>query len=129
MYLRKILNLGHTFGHALEEETKYRRYTHGYAVVLGMMFVFNFALKNGFCTREYYEEAFTLFNLYGYNSDGFMFINKKNVLKYMQTDKKSSNGVITFILPKTSGEVVEHQVDSIKDLKFDVTYEHINQQS
>lgn len=120
--LRKILNLGHTFGHALEEETRYKRFTHGYGVVQGMMYVFNYALKNGFCEREYYDEAFTLMNIYGYEPDKFIFINKKRVLKYMLTDKKSDNGVITFILPTKYGEVTEHKVHDINELEFGVNY-------
>ncbi len=35
--LREILNFGHTFGHALESVTKYRRYLHGEAVAWGMI--------------------------------------------------------------------------------------------
>ena len=34
--LRRILNFGHTFGHALEAETKYTRFLHGEAVSWGM---------------------------------------------------------------------------------------------
>lgn len=120
--LRKILNLGHTFGHALEEETNYKKYTHGLGVVIGMMYVFNYALKNGFCDRAYYDEAFTLMQTYDYETGNFLFVNKKNVLKYMQTDKKSDKGVITFILPTKHGEVTEHKVDDIKTLKFDIDY-------
>ena len=45
---------------ALEEATKYKRYTHGLGVVYGMMYVFNFAYQNGFCDKKYYDNAFTL---------------------------------------------------------------------
>ncbi len=120
--LRKILNLGHTFGHALEEETKYKRYTHGYAVVQGLMFIFNYALKNGFCERKYYDEAFTLMNIYGFEPDKFRFVNKARTLNYMKTDKKSSNGGITFIVPTKEGEVTTHTVDDVKNIEFDVEY-------
>ena len=120
--LRKILNLGHTFGHALEEETKYKKYTHGFAVVLGMMYVFNYALKEGICSREYYDEAFTLMNIYGYNPPKFCCINKKRVLKYMQTDKKSDGKSVTFILPNESAKVIETKVENVQKLKFDVVY-------
>ena len=118
--LRKILNLGHTFGHALEEVTSYKRFTHGFGVVLGLMYIFNYALENGMCSREYYDEAFTLMNIYGYEPPCFCFMNKKQVFKYMQTDKKSDGSSVTFIVPTT--QVIEHKVDDIKTLKFGVKY-------
>jgi 3-dehydroquinate synthase len=37
--LRRVLNLGHTFGHALEEATEYRRFLHGEAVAWGILVV------------------------------------------------------------------------------------------
>ncbi|MCR5265190.1 MAG: 3-dehydroquinate synthase [Cyanobacteria bacterium RUI128] len=120
--LRKILNLGHTFGHALEEETKYKRFTHGYAVILGLMYVFNYALKNNLCERKYYEEAFTLMHIYGYEPPKCWFINKKRTLNYMKTDKKSDGNNVTLILPTTCGEVTEQQVQDISSLGFDVDY-------
>ena len=123
--LRKILNLGHTFGHALEEETQYRRYTHGYAVIMGLMYIFNYALDNGFCDRKYYDEAFTLMNIFGYEASKCLFVNKKRVLNYMFTDKKSDNGVITFILPTAYSEVCEHKVSDINSLCFDIKYKQL----
>lgn len=105
--LRKILNLGHTFGHALEEETHYKRYTHGGAVVLGLMYIFKYALDNNLCDKNYYEESMALIKQYGYKQDKYCFINKKNVLNYMKTDKKSSDNTVTFIAPTKYGEVSE----------------------
>ena len=112
--LRKILNLGHTFGHALEEETGYKRFTHGYAVILGLMFIFNYSLKNKLCDKKYYDDAFTLIDVYGYEPDKLRFINHKNLIKYMKTDKKSSDDTITFIVPTKDGVVTE--VQEQKDL-------------
>ena len=40
--LRKILNLGHTVGHALEAITNYKKFTHGEAVIQGIYFIFNY---------------------------------------------------------------------------------------
>lgn len=105
--LRKILNLGHTFGHALEEETKYKRYTHGAAVVQGLMYIFKYVLDNNLCDKNYYEESMALIKQYGYKQDKYCFINKKNVLNYMKTDKKSSDNTVTFIAPTKYGEVSE----------------------
>lgn len=120
--LRKVLNFGHTFGHALEEETHYKRYSHGIGVVYGMMYAFNFAYQNSFCDKKYYDDAFTLMNIYGYEPDKFRFINKKRVLKLMYSDKKADNNTITLILPTIYGEVVEYKLEDSSKLKFDVEY-------
>lgn len=115
--LRKILNLGHTFGHALEEETKYKRFTHGYAVIQGLMYIFNYALDKNLCNKKYRDDAITLMNMYGYEEDKLRFINKNNLIKYMKTDKKSSNDVITFIVPTEDGTVTEIKEDNISKIK------------
>lgn len=120
--LRKILNLGHTFGHALEEETKYKRFTHGHAVIYGLMYIFNYALEHNFCDKKYYDEAFTLLNVYEYEPDKLLFINPKHVINYMKTDKKSSNDVITFIVPTKIGEVVEIQEKNISE-NYSINYQ------
>lgn len=111
--LRKILNLGHTFGHALEEETRYKRFTHGLAVAQGLYFIFRYALNNNYCNETCYNTAIELLKLYGYNKDKLRFINKKHLLNYMKTDKKSSNGVITFIVPVENGLVKEVEAANI----------------
>lgn len=120
--LRKILNLGHTFGHALEEETKYRRFTHGHAVIYGLMYIFNYALEHNLCDKKYYDEAFTLLNVYEYEPDKLLFINPKHVINYMKTDKKSSNDIITFIVPTKRGEVVEIQEKNISE-NYSINYQ------
>lgn len=120
--LRKILNLGHTFGHALEEETKYKRFTHGHAVIYGLMYIFNYALEHNLCDKKYYDEAFTLLNVYEYEPDKLLFINPKHVINYMKTDKKSSNDIITFIVPTKIGEVVEIQEKNISE-NYSINYQ------
>lgn len=120
--LRKILNLGHTFGHALEEETKYKRYTHGFAVVQGLMYIFNYALQNGLCSRKYYDEAFTLMNIYGFEPDSFLFVNRKHTIEYMFSDKKADSNGVTLIVPTKEGEVTTELVNDPKKLNFDAKY-------
>ena len=114
--LRKILNLGHTFGHALEEETHYIRFTHGMAVVQGIMYIFDYALRNNICAKEYYDMAFNLLSDYGYMRDKLRFISQKNLIKLMTTDKKSDNNIITFIVPTKLGEVIEQKVKDLSTL-------------
>ena len=45
--LRQVLNLGHTIGHAIEAETRYRQLLHGEAVAWGMVAATNIAVSTG----------------------------------------------------------------------------------
>ncbi|MFN3595560.1 MAG: 3-dehydroquinate synthase, partial [Thiobacillaceae bacterium] len=50
---RALLNLGHTFGHALEAETGYgEALLHGEAVAAGMAMAFRFSARQGLCPRQ-----------------------------------------------------------------------------
>ena len=51
--LRRILNFGHTYGHAVEKITNYKKYTHGEAVVEGIKFAFNLAVKRNLIDKNY----------------------------------------------------------------------------
>ena len=48
--IRALLNLGHSFGHALESETAYRRFLHGEAVAIGMVTAARLSERRGLCT-------------------------------------------------------------------------------
>ena len=104
--LRKILNFGHTYAHALETITKYRKYTHGEAVVYGMFFIIKWAYKKEYITYSYYRLSMELLEKYG-----FCELNKhyppEKFLEIMQKDKKAENGKITFIIPEDKKKVKE----------------------
>ena len=51
--LRRILNFGHTYAHAIEKITNYRKFTHGEAVVEGIKFAFNLAVKKNLIDKNY----------------------------------------------------------------------------
>src|SRR5215510_13354026 len=46
---RAILNFGHTLGHAIENATEYKRFLHGEAVAIGMVFAAQLSCKRGLC--------------------------------------------------------------------------------
>ena len=109
--LRKILNLGHTVAHALETETKYKKYTHGQAVIYGIYVVFDWAYKNNYISYSYYRLAMELMEKYGFKETS---ISKKfdtaELVKIMQSDKKSDGENITFIIPTDKKKVQEIQL-------------------
>ena len=104
--LRKILNFGHTYAHALETITKYNKFTHGEAVVYGMFFIIEWAYKNEYITYSYYRLSLELLEKYGFKKLKKQYEPKK-LLEIMQKDKKAANGKITFIVPVEKKKVKE----------------------
>ena len=104
--LRKVLNFGHTLAHALETITKYKKYTHGEAVVYGMFFIFEWAYKQEYISYSYYRLSLDLLEKYGFKP-----LNKKyspiELTEIMKRDKKAYSRKITFIVPNEKKEVRE----------------------
>ena len=116
--IRKILNLGHTFGHALETITKFKAYTHGEAIIQGIFFVFNWAYKQNLITYSYYRLSIELLNKYGFHEDKKV-IKKFGIEKLAQLmfmDKKTTNNGVAFIIPNEKKEVKEVLISDIKSM-------------
>jgi 3-dehydroquinate synthase len=101
--LRRILNFGHTYGHAIEKYTNYKQFTHGEAVVEGIRFAFELALKKNLIDKNYKFLADDIIKKFNFKRIPQYKIDK--MVKLMQMDKKSSKGNITFILPVDYFEV------------------------
>lgn len=102
--LRRILNFGHTYGHAIEKFTKYKKYTHGEAIVEGMKFAFNLAVKRNLIDKNYKFLAEDVMKKYNFCE--IPQFNNKKMLELMKLDKKATSDKITFILP-TDYSIVE----------------------
>ncbi|MBI4855065.1 MAG: 3-dehydroquinate synthase [Acidobacteria bacterium] len=102
---RRILNFGHTIGHALETVTNYRRFKHGEAVGYGMIAASNIARELGFLTEAERLEIENLIISYGLLPQ-IKNVNLELVLQAMQQDKKSLAGQLIFVLPEQIGRVI-----------------------
>jgi 3-dehydroquinate synthase len=102
--LRRILNFGHTFGHALEAETGYTRFLHGEAVAFGMRAASYLAQMTGHLSAEDTVDILEAIRLYGPipSLDG---IAAERLLGRLVSDKKTIQGKIHFVLPERIGEV------------------------
>ncbi len=102
--LRRILNFGHTVGHALEAVTAYRRLKHGEAVGYGMKSATAMAEKLGIITGD---ESRAIY--FGVESLGPLpridDLRSQDILAAMAHDKKAAHGKLPFILPTRIGEV------------------------
>lgn len=103
--LRRVLNFGHTLGHALEVAGKYRKYTHGEAVVQGMFFVLNWAKKVELISYSYHRLAIELLNKYGFKEAKIN--NLPQLIEIMKKDKKATSDKILFLIPCDKKKVKE----------------------
>jgi 3-dehydroquinate synthase len=102
--LREILNFGHTFAHAFETATAYRRYLHGEAVGWGMIAASRLGVRTaGFSS----EEAARIERLVGHVGPlpPPPRVSEKRLLEIMGADKKARGGKFRFVLPLQIGKV------------------------
>lgn len=107
--IRKILNFGHTIGHAIETATKYRKYTHGEAVIIGMYYEAKLARNMGLIDSNYYEEINKVIYNTGVNLD-IEFLRKEKLITMAERDKKNKDSKISFILPVDRCKVQEYMI-------------------
>lgn len=95
---RAILNLGHTFGHALEGATNFSRYTHGEAVIWGIRCAVRAGLAAGITTPEFGKRITRILDMYEYRKlePG---IQPEVLYQIMQHDKKKKDDKLRFIIP------------------------------
>jgi 3-dehydroquinate synthase len=106
---RALLNLGHTFGHALEAETGYgAALLHGEAVAAGMALAFRFSAAQGLCAGQDASRAAFAIAAAGLPASlpeipGHPF-RAERLLAHMAQDKKAEDGRLTFVLARRLGE-------------------------
>ncbi len=102
--LRRILNFGHTVGHAIEAETGYAAFLHGEAVAWGMLAVTRIAELTGALAGSDAERIRSVIRRYGPlpEADG---LDPDRLIARMSSDKKTLKGAVHFVLPKRIGEV------------------------
>lgn len=121
---RALLNLGHTFGHALEAESGYgEALLHGEAVAIGMAQAFRFSAGQALCSPQDAVRAETAIAAVGLPVrmdalPGHPFEGEK-LLAHMGQDKKAEGGRLTFILTRALGDAfVARDVDADSILQF-----------
>lgn len=103
--IRALLNLGHTFGHALEKLTGYRAYSHGEAVAMGTVAASLLARERGYIDEHLWQRILHLYlKLAIYKP--FPALNPEEVYEAMLNDKKVMYGKMRLILPCGIGQAV-----------------------
>jgi 3-dehydroquinate synthase len=102
--LRRILNFGHTFGHALEAETGYKIFLHGEAVAWGMRAAVYLAESTGYLSAEDSVDILEMIAAYG-PIPPLTGIAAQNLFARLVHDKKTLQGKVHLVLPVRIGEV------------------------
>ncbi|HAK62647.1 MAG TPA: 3-dehydroquinate synthase, partial [Alphaproteobacteria bacterium] len=106
---RALLNLGHTFGHALEKETGYsERLLHGEGVAVGICLAFELAARMGLVTGQDSTRVSRHLSAMGLPVRIAQIaggpIEADRLLSHMAQDKKAAQGRLNFILPRAIGD-------------------------
>jgi len=101
--LRRILNFGHTIGHALEAETGFKVFCHGEAVAWGMIAVAMISAAMQFTSAETARRIISA--VLAYAPLPKVEARSKRILNRLRVDKKTLNGVVHFVLPVEIGKV------------------------
>lgn len=101
--LRALLNLGHTFGHAIEAEQGYGQWLHGEAVGAGMVLAAELAVNKELLTSSELCRIIELIKTFSLPIKAPEDMGYESFLKHMKLDKKNLAGKLRFILPTAIG--------------------------
>jgi len=102
---RALLNLGHTFGHAIESATNYSTWLHGEAVGAGMLLAADMSQRLGWLKASDVERVERILQLFGLRTD-VRELSATTLAEKMKIDKKVAAGRIRLVLLKTIGSSV-----------------------
>lgn len=119
--IRMQLNLGHTFGHALETRAGLGKISHGDAVAWGMARAAELSKKIGLCTENYVQTVKSALSSFGWETQPMhsalngKFDSEKeaaiSLFEAMKKDKKNASNKVRFVLQEDVGETVITEVD------------------
>ena len=103
---RALLNLGHTFGHAIEAEMGYGNWLHGEAVAVGMQMAAVMAYKKQMLEKEDIYRITSLLKKTALPVKAPEIMSYDGFIKHMKRDKKTLNGRLRFVLPTKIGAAI-----------------------
>lgn len=104
--IRAILNLGHTFGHAIESAMGYGNWLHGEAVATGMVMAADLSERHHWIKPEVKQRTINLLKKAGLPVSSPPEMSIEKYMDAMSIDKKVDRGIIKFILLKNMGEAI-----------------------
>ena len=109
--IRAILNLGHTFGHAIEAFKKYKGITHGQAVIYGIQIIARISYLEGLIDQSKYKDLDNTIHSLELDTD-FQKFKYRDLKKFIMNDKKVTRGKLNLIM-------LDKNLNGFKTNKFD----------
>lgn len=104
--IRALLNLGHTFGHAIETGMGYGQWLHGEAVAAGTLMAADLSARLGWLNAADVERVQVLFDRAGLPTRGPTDLSVERYLELMAVDKKVLDGQLRLVLLQALGQGV-----------------------
>jgi len=102
--VRALLNLGHTFGHAIEAEQGYGKWLHGEAVATGMILAAKLAVAMNLLEEPDFCRIESLINVFDLPLVAPTTMKLDDFVRHMRRDKKNIGGKLRFIVPTAIGQ-------------------------
>ena len=102
--MRALLNLGHTFGHAIETGTGYGNWLHGEAVATGMLMAVDLSARHGWLDRADVQRTESILRQAGLPTKPPATMSERQFMDLMAVDKKVVDGGLRLVLLKRIGE-------------------------
>ncbi len=121
--LRRILNFGHTMGHAVEAASNFTL-IHGLAIAIGMRAASDLAVLGKYCAPEDAVAIRRLLEDFGLPVEIPPGLDRSVIRRFLLTDKKTVGGRVFFVLPQKIGRVIitdkvaSADIDEVLDRKF-----------
>lgn len=109
--VRKYLNLGHTYGHALEAAAGYGKLTHGESVMTGILYMLLLSEKYGEISHDYTKRFARFVKENGYPIEALQSYSFETLKSYLVKDKKADYGELHFVLLRTIAQPFMQIVD------------------
>ena len=101
---RALLNLGHTFGHGIENTLGYGTYLHGEAISIGMVMASKLSMDEGHLTEEDVQRVQSILSKANLPTSIKKSVGSEALINAMSLDKKSIDGEIRLVLLKRLGD-------------------------
>ncbi|MGX9133834.1 3-dehydroquinate synthase [Rummeliibacillus sp. JY-2-4R] len=123
--VRKYLNFGHTYGHAIEAASGFGKVAHGEAVMIGMVYALLLSERYGEITRDFTRQFLKFALQNGYPFDAVANFNFDKLLSYLLKDKKAEYGELQFVLLKNIGQPFVQKITQTECHEIDLLFREL----